>query len=78
MKKQYNYDSKKEKSFENTHKLHKNSNTYLDVQNVFAPKLKLSWVVLDRTQTWLAQCSGQAVTGETPFSTEDPLLLKFF
>ena len=45
------YESKKEKSFENTHKLHKNSKTYLDVQNEFAPKLKLSWVVSDPSQT---------------------------
>ena len=45
------YDLKKEKSFENTHKLHKNSKTYLDAQNEFAPKLKLSWVVSDPTQT---------------------------
>ena len=46
------YDSKKEKSFENTHKLHRNSKIYLDVQNEYAPKLKLSWVVSDPTQTW--------------------------
>ena len=45
------YDTKKEKSFENTHKLHKNSKTYLDAQNEFLPKLKLSWVVSDPTQT---------------------------
>ena len=32
MKNQYkNQQSKKEKSFENTHKLHKNSKTYFDV-----------------------------------------------
>ena len=48
---QNQYDSKKEKSFENTHKLYKNSKIYLDVQNEFAPKLKLSWVVSDLTQT---------------------------
>ena len=72
------YMTKKEKSFANTHKLHKNSKTYLDVQNKFAPKLKLSWVVSDPTQTWPAHCLGQAVTGETPFSTEGPLVLKFF
>ena len=36
------YMTKKEKSFENTHKLYKNSKTYLDAQNEFAPKLKLS------------------------------------
>ena len=36
------YMTKKEKYFENVHKLHKNSETYLDVQNEFAPKLKLS------------------------------------
>ena len=72
------YESKKEKSFENTHKLHKNSKTYLDVQNEFAPKLKLSWVVSDPSQTWPAHCSGQAVTGETPFRPEGPLVLKFF
>ena len=45
------YHSNKVKSFENTHKLHKNSKFYLDVQNEFAPKLKLSWVVSDPTQT---------------------------
>ena len=45
------YDSKKEKSFENTHKLHKHPKSYLDFQNEFAPKLKLSWVVSDPTQT---------------------------
>ena len=45
------YMTKKEKSFENTHKLHKNSKTQLDVQNEFAPKLELSWVVSDPTQT---------------------------
>ena len=45
------YDSKKEKSLANTHKLRKNSKTYLDVQNEFAPKLKLSWVVSDPTRT---------------------------
>ena len=43
------YMTKKEKSFENTHKLHKNSKSYLDVQNEFAPKLKLPWVVSDPT-----------------------------
>ena len=32
------YDLKKEESFENTHKLYKNSKPYLDVQNEFAPK----------------------------------------
>ena len=69
---------KKEKSFENTQKFHKNSKTYLDVQNEFAPKLKLSWVVSDPTQSWPTHCSGQAVTGETPISTEGPLVLKFF
>ena len=42
---------KKEKSFKNTHKLHKNSKTYCDVQNEFAPKLKSSWVVSNPTQT---------------------------
>ena len=47
----YLYMTKKEKSFKNTHKFHKNSKTYLDVQNEFAPKLKLSWVVSDPTQT---------------------------
>ena len=72
------YDSKEEKSFKNTHKLHKNSKTYLDAQNKFAPKLKLLWVVSDQTQTWPAHCSGQAAIGETPFSTESPLVLKFF
>ena len=45
------YLSQKKQSFENTHKLHKNSKTYLKVQNEFAPKLKLSWVVSDPTQT---------------------------
>ena len=35
-----NHMTKKEKNFENTHKLHKNSKTYLDVQNEFAPKLR--------------------------------------
>ena len=69
---------KKEKSFENTQKFHKNSKTYLDVQKEFAPKLKLSWVVSDPTQSWPTHCSGQAVTGETPISTEGPLVLKFF
>ena len=48
MKNQY-MTQKKEKSFENT--LHKNSKTYLDVQNEFAPKLKISWVVSDPMQT---------------------------
>ena len=72
------YDSKKEKSFENAHKLHKNSKTCLDVQNEFAPKLKLSWVVSDPTQTWPAHCSGQAVTAETPFRPEGPLVLNYF
>ena len=72
------YDSKKEKSFENTHKLHKNSKTYLDAQNEFAPKLNLSRVVSDPTRTWPAHCEGQAAVGETPFSTEGPLILKFF
>ena len=75
MKNQY-MTQKKEKSFENT--LHKNSKTYLDVQNEFAPKLKISWVVSDPMQTWPAHCSGQAVTdGETPFRPE-VLVLKFF
>ena len=32
------YGSKKEKSFENTHKLYKNSKTFLDAQNEFTPK----------------------------------------
>ena len=45
------YDPKTEKSFENIHKLHKNSKTYLGAQNEFTPKLKLWWVVLDPTQT---------------------------
>ena len=72
------YDSKKEKSLQNTDKLHKNSKTYLDAQNEFTPKLMLSWVVSDPTQTWPAHCEGQAVAGETPFSTEGPLVLKFF
>ena len=71
------YMTKKEKSFENTHKLHKNSKTYLDVQNEFAPKLKLSWVVSDPTQTWPAHCSGHAVTGETPFGPEGLRVLNF-
>ena len=66
--------TEKKKSFENTHKFHKNSKTYLDVQNEFAPKLNLSRIVSDPTQTWPAHCSGQAVTGETPFSTEGPLI----
>ena len=68
----------KKKSFENIDKLHKNSKTYLDVQNEFAPKLKLSWVVSDPTQTWPTYCSGQAVTGETPFRPGRPLVLKLF
>ena len=66
-----------EKNLSKILKLHKNSKTYLDAQNEFAPKLKLSWVVSDPTQTWPAHCSGQAVTGETPFSTEGPLVQKF-
>ena len=45
------YDWKKGKSPKNTYKLHKNSKSYLDVQNKFAPRLKLSWVVSDLTQT---------------------------
>ena len=61
------------KSFKNSYKLHKNSKTYLDAQNEFAPKLKLSWVVSDPTQSSPAYCSGQAVTGGTPFSTEGPV-----
>ena len=43
--------TEKKKSFENTHKFHKNSKTYLDVQNEFAPKLNLSRIVSDPTQT---------------------------
>ena len=42
---------KKEKTLENTHKLHKNSKTRIDIQNEFTPKLKLSWAVSDPTQT---------------------------
>ena len=34
------YDSKKEKPFENTQKIHKNLKTYLDLENEFAPKLR--------------------------------------
>ena len=45
------YMIQKKNNLSNTHKLHKNSKTYLDVQNEFAPKLKLSWVVSDPTQT---------------------------
>ena len=71
------YD-KQGKSFENTHKIHENSKTYLDARNEFAPKLKLSWVLSDPTQIWPTRCSGQAVTGETPFRTKGPLVLKFF
>ena len=39
MKNQY-MTQKKEQSLENTHKLHKNSKTYLDAQNEIAPKLR--------------------------------------
>ena len=66
------YHTKKEKSFENTNKLYKNLKTYLDAQNEFAPKLKLSWVVSDPKQTWSAHCSGQAVIGETPRESSSP------
>ena len=72
------YMTQKNKNLSKILKLHKSSKTYLDVQNQFAPKLKLSWVVSDPTQTWPAHCSGQAVTGETPFRPEGPLVLKFF
>ena len=37
------YDWKKETSFENTHKLHKNPKIYLDIQNVIGQQ-KMPWV----------------------------------
>ena len=42
------YMTKKEKYFKNTHKFHKNSKTYLDIQNEFTPKLSLTCSLLLR------------------------------
>ena len=76
--------TKKEKSSENTHKLHKNSKTYPDAQNEFAPKLQdivghfrpnanLPCSLLRLGCHW-----GNAIQNSALFSTEGPLVMKFF
>ena len=77
-------DSEKGKSIKNTHKRHKNSKTYLDAQNEFAPKLQ---VIVGRFRPNAnLPCSllrlgchwGNAIQYSALFSTEGPLVMKFF
>ena len=44
-------------------------NQYMSQKKKNLSKILISWVVSDPTQAWPAHFEGQAVAGETPFST---------